>query len=520
LAAEPQNRYWLEYVVDEIIAQHPEGELLVSSGISPSASYHIGHFREVLMADGLAWGLKQRGRKVRHLHFVDNFDPLRKRYEFLPEEYEKYVGWPICLIPAPDGSDKSYATYFSEEFQARAHEMGIEMEVIYSYEDQYQNGKMVPMIEAAVAKGKEIREIFERVANRKLPDDWMPIQILSDNKSFNEWRYQSIDTDQKTIGYVDEDGQQGSVSYTDGRVKLNWRLDWPARWALWGVDVEPYGKEHSTKGGSYDTGVEFVRTVFDAEPPFPLPYDTINLLGDNKKMSSSIGNLITPAQALEIMPPEIVRYFVFRNLPKKVVYFDSGLGLYNVIDEFSKAEEAVVSGQPHQFAGAYKVASAINSQRTITSIPFNHLVSVYQAARGNHDQIIDILNRTGYQHIVKEQAKTLEREIPYVANWLSKYAPESVKFQVQDSLPEVDISEAQTTFVRSLADLLSKKDGLDGQAMHETIYTAKEQANIQPGEAFKALYLLLLNKESGPKAGWFLSSLDQQWLIARLRQET
>lgn len=55
--------------------------------------------------------------------------------------------------------------------------------------------------------------------------------------------------------------------------------------------------------------------------------------------------------------------------------------------------------------------------------------------------------------------------------------------------------------------------------MHETIYQAKEEANLQPAQAFKTLYLLLLNKESGPKAGWFLSSLPQEWLIKRLRRE-
>ena len=514
-----QRTYWLNTVVDQIIAQYPKGEILVSSGISPSASYHIGHFREVLTADGLAWAIRQRGRKARHLHFVDNFDPLRKRYSFLLEEYEQYVGWPICLIPAPDGSDKSYATYFSEEFQKQAAKMGVEMEVVYSYEDQYKNGKMVGMIEKAVEQGPAIRQIFAEVANRKLDDNWMPIQILSENKSFNEWLYKSIDTDKKLINYVDKDGKEGEVSYLDGRVKLNWRLDWPARWALWGVQVEPYGKEHATKGGSYDTGAEFVKTVFNAEAPFPLPYDTINLLGDNKKMSSSLGNLVTPAQALEIMPPEILRYFVYRNLPKRVLYFDSGLGLYNLIDEFSKAEEAVHSGQPHEFAEAYKVAAAISGERTIANVPFNHLVSVYQAARGDKQTVLDILNRTGYDKVVADQADVLEREIPYVANWLEKYAPESVKFTVQDTLPSVELNDDQLRFVGDLADKLAATGELDGQAMHETIYAAKEAANIPPAQAFKALYLLLLGKDSGPKAGWFLSSLSKDWLIKRLRQE-
>jgi lysyl-tRNA synthetase class 1 len=55
--------------------------------------------------------------------------------------------------------------------------------------------------------------------------------------------------------------------------------------------------------------------------------------------------------------------------------------------------------------------------------------------------------------------------------------------------------------------------------MHETIYAAKEESGLQPGDAFKALYRLILNKDSGPKAGWFLASLDQSWLISRLRQE-
>jgi lysyl-tRNA synthetase class 1 len=512
--------YWLDTVVDQIIEKFPEGEIVVSSGISPSASYHIGHFREVLTADGLAIGLRQRGRKARHLHFVDNFDPLRKRYEFLPKEYEKYVGWPICLIPAPDGSNKTYATYFSEEFQKSAQKMGVDMEVIYSYEDQYKNGKMAPMIETAISHGKEIRKIFKDVANRDLSDDWMPIQILSDDKSFNEWHYKSIDTKKKMITYTDKQGQDGEISYVDGQVKLNWRLDWPARWALWGINVEPYGKEHATKGGSYDTAKEFVKTVFDSRAPYPLVYDTINLVGDNKKMSSSLGNLVTPAQALEIMPAEILRYFVYRNLPKRVLYFDSGLGLYNLIDEFSKVEEAVQNGQSHEFAEAYKLATAIGAGRTIADIPFNHLVSVYQAARGDEKAIIDILNRTGYEKIVHEQKDILQKEIPYVANWLAKYAPDSVKFELQKELPKVELTDQQKAFLATLANKLSAiNTDVDGQTMHETIYAAKDDSGVNPGDAFKALYLLILNKQSGPKAGWFLASLDKDWLIKRLRLE-
>ena len=73
----PTSRFWLDLAVQDILAHFPTGEVVISSGISPSASYHIGHFREIMTADALTWGIKQAGRKARHIHVVDNFDPLR-----------------------------------------------------------------------------------------------------------------------------------------------------------------------------------------------------------------------------------------------------------------------------------------------------------------------------------------------------------------------------------------------------------------------------------------------------------
>ena len=516
---QPISNYWLDQFVDEVVAAYPTGEILVSSGISPSASYHIGHFREVLTADAIAWGIRERGREARHLHVVDNLDPLRKRYDFLPVKYDKYVGWPICLVPDPEGCHVSYAVHYTAEFKAAAAEMGVEMDVIYSYEDQYLTGKMAPYIESALDQILAIKRIFKEVAHRDLPEDWAPIQILSDSKSLTEWRYVSIDRAAKTINYRDLEGAEGTMRYDDGRVKLNWRLDWPARWALHGVQVEPFGKEHSTKGGSYETGALFDREIFKSPPPLPLPYDTINLVGENKKMSSSLGNLITPAEALEIMPPEILRYFVLRSLPKRILHFDSGLGLYTLIDEFSKVEDQVLAGKHPEFEQAYRVASSIKGQRTIACIAFSHLVSVYQAARFDADKALKILSRTGYEAVVSEQRKIILREFTFVANWLAKYAPVSVKFAVQDTLPVLELSSAQSAFLDHLADSLGARTKLDGQAMHDAIYEASVAAELKPEQAFQALYRVILNQDTGPKAGWFLSSLDSGWLAKRLRRQ-
>ncbi len=508
----PESKYWLDIVVADILKQHPKGEVTVASGISPSASYHIGHFREALTADAIARQIRDSGRKAKHVHFSDNFDPLRRRYEFLPKKFEQFVGQPICHIPDPDpkGCHSNYAKHFYAEFEKSAKKMGVEMEVVFSFEDQYKAGKMTPYIEKTLENIDQIREIFERVSGRKLPPDWTPIQVI--NPKTQQFFNASLAT------WVKGDQTIEGVDYTGGDVKLNWRLDWPARWALWRVDVEPFGRELATKGSSYDTGKEFVK-LFGGEAPYPVPYDTINLKGDTKKMSSSLGNLITPDEALEIMSAEVLRFFVLRSKPDRILYFDSGLGLFNLIEEYSKIELALEQGEVHEFAEAYRLAVAGTKQRTIASVPFSHLVASYQAGLTQEKLVLEILDRTGYEKAVKDEREILNRELKFVKNWLAKYAPEEVKFEVQPKLPKVELSGDQKAYLKDLADSLEKEPKLNGQGIHDLVYACALKADLKPIQAFQATYLVLLGKDSGPRAGWFLETLDRKFLLKRLRLE-
>ncbi|HVE80698.1 MAG TPA: lysine--tRNA ligase [Candidatus Dormibacteraeota bacterium] len=503
------SKYWLDVTAEEIIKRYPKGEVIVSSGISPSASYHIGHYREIITADALAWAVRERGRKARHIHVVDNFDPLRKRYDFLPKKYEKYVGWPICLVPDPNGDcHKSYAEHFFGEFQQYFEPMGIKAEVVRSYEELYKTGRMTSYIEKVIQHVQEIKGIFEKLANRSLPKDWLPVSLIGENNKLIRATKDSWDQTAKTLG---------GIKYDDGRAKLDWRLDWPARWAELGVDVEPFGmQEHGAAGGSYETGAEFCRHIFGAEPPYDAGrYGHIHLAGEAKKMSSSYGKIITPKEALEIMPPEILRYFIVRSRPEKKLQFDSGIGLANLIDEFAAAG----SDEGHEFRDAYEFAVAGNKDQVISTIPFKHLVSVYQAAKRDEPETLEILRRTDYEEAVKAEADVIKRELKFAGNWLNKYAPEEIKLELQEKMPKIDLSSGQKQFLTKLADLVEAKKAASGQDMHELIYQAKDEADLAPQEAFQAIYRVILGKDYGPKAGWFLASLDSKWLVGRLRFE-
>ena len=56
---------------------------------------------------------------------------------------------------------------------------------------------------------------------------------------------------------------------------------------------------------------------------------------------------------------------------------------------------------------------------------------------------------------------------------------------------------------------------MNAQKWHNRIYEVSEEAKVKPGFVFKAVYIALLGKESGPRAGWLLASLDIDFLRTR-----
>lgn len=507
---------WLNKIVDELVARHPDGEIVVSSGVSPSGTYHLGTLREVLTAEAIYRELKRRGKPVKHIHVADDLDVFRKVPADVPAEFEKYLGKPLCDVPAPDGSDQSYADFFLKDLLEAAEKLALKMEVMRAHE-KYRAGFFVPAIERSLEHIDDIRGILATVSGRKLEEQWTPIQIVEGGYLKNR-PFVSIDKNQKTVTYLDKDKQPKTADYTKGEVKLNWRIDWPARWWLLGVKAEPFGRDHATKGGSYDTGKELVRKVFGGEPPLPIPYEFINRTGDTKKMSKSAGDTLTAADLLHVLPPELVWFFIVRYAPDKTLYFDTGETLIRLFDDFAelqaKADKTGLEQQLLDFC-----LTGIKDP-TVSNIPFSHLITSYQAARRDPNKTLEVIRRTEYKQIVDAQEAVIKRELAFIDNWLNKYAPESVKFSI-DEHPSYfnEFDDKQKEFLSKLADKVEQAPpDADGEWFHKAIYDLKDESNLQPQVMFGTIYKALINKTAGPRAGWFLASFeDRDWLVKRLR---
>lgn len=507
---------WLNDIIDELIERRPEGEIVVSSGVSPSGSYHLGTLREILTAEAIAYAARKRGRQARHVHVVDDLDVFRKVPAGVGEDFKQYLGRPLCDVPAPDGSDQSYADYYVGDLFVAAEKMHMELDIMRSNE-RYRQGFFVGAIEKALDAKDRIQEILEDISGHKVDDSWSPIQVVEDGYLKNR-PFVSIDTGDKTLVFRDRQDQERTTGYAHGEVKLNWRVDWPARWWLLGVDAEPFGRDHATKGGSYDTGAVLVKEIFGAEPPLPLPYDDIKRTGQTKKMSKSAGDTVTASELLEMLPAEVVWFFVLRYSPDKQLFFDEGATLMRLVDEFGE-----LLAKPDKTDSDKQLLDLCLhgvERPTVSRVPFSHLVASYQAALKDPAKTLDIIRRTEHAEVVDQDSGVIKDELKFIDVWLRKSAPADVRFELAETVDADAFDDVQKSFMSRLADKIDgAPDDADGDWFHRAVYEFKDDPGLDPKQMFVTLYRALIGQDSGPRAGWFLSILPRDWLVKRLRLE-
>ncbi len=510
---------WLNKILDDIATRKREKEILVESGISPSGRYHLGYLREILICDAILLELKYKKILARHVHFVDDQDAFRKIPKDLPGNYEKYLGKPLCDIPAPDSSGNTYADYRLIPFLSSMEKLGVDMDIIRS-NVKYKNGYFTSAIEKILEHSDLVKEILETISGHKIGQEWSPIQV-NEGGYLKKRPFIAINKSDKTIRYEDKDGLQKEISYANGLVKLDWRLDWPARWWLQKVDVEPFGRDHATKGGSYDTGSKIIEEIFSDKAPLPVPYEFINRAGENKKMSASVGNVIEVSQIVDMLPPEVIRFFILQSRPSKTLFFNAERA-YQLIDEY-----AGLLAKNDKNSEDLQLIRLSNGKLkpTISSFPFTLLVELYQTNLKDIDRTIQRIRETHPQYDLESEMQILIKELKYINYWLNVWAPEELKFSIVQDLDKVykthKFSQLQKTFLNSMANEIMNENPNDGDGdwFHKTIYKLKEELGIENSKAFEAIYYLLIGKSFGPRAGRFLSIQPKDWLIKRLRFE-
>jgi len=104
-----------------------------------------------------------------------------------------------------------------------------------------------------------------------------------------------------------------------------------------------------------------------------------------------------------------------------------------------------------------------------------------------------------------------------VKNWLDNYAPEDVKFEVQEAAPtDLEVGEDDRAYLTALAGALPAE--WEGEALQSAIFQTAKDLEFPPRDAFRLLYRLFIAKDAGPKLGPFLTTLERDFVLTRLQE--
>ncbi len=505
---------WLDKVIKKIESSK-KTPFLVSDYKTPSGRIHVGALRGVIIHDVVFKALKEKGLKAEFCYGFDDLDPMDSFPVYLPEKFKKYIGFPLCNIPSPESGAKNYAQFYAQEFQKIFEKLGCEPKILWTLR-LYKSGKFNKAVKIALENADKIREIYLKISGSKKSKDWYPFQVICP-KCGKIGTTRVFDFKNEKVEFICEEslvdwakgcGYKGKISPYDGNGKMPWKIEWAAKWFVLGTDFEGAGKDHYTKGGSRDIAEAVAREVYKIEPPVGVRYEFFLVSG--KKMASSKGLGVSASEIAEVLPPELLRFLMVKTPVQRPIDFNpEGETVPRLYDFYDEAAEDKKLAQVFKYSQVEKPKKAYHMR-------FSKVAYLLQMP--NVDLEAEAAEEKGSK-LTPEDLADLKQRKKYAQKWLASYAPEHYKFEVKDKIPKEarDLRQRQREFLAKILKLIEQKKW-KGEDLHTKIHEIRQKMDLDPRQAFSAIYLIFIGKDSGPQAGWFLASLDRDFVIKRLKE--
>jgi lysyl-tRNA synthetase class 1 len=532
---ERRYAFWADRIADEVEARDPEDPIVIKGGVSPSGIPHLGHFNEIVRGYFVAEVLRERGHEVRQVFTSDDKDALRKVPRKLADADWNVVGLgevdagalgrnlgkPYTDIPDPFGDHDSYGDHFTDLLARSAEMVGVPVETV-SNTRLYAEGAFDDAVRTVFENLDLARETLAKYQN-KVDEDYVPFQAQCEECGVLTTNVTGYDVEAETVEYTCEGleaggqriegcGHEGTASFQDG--KLMWRFEWPAQWAALGVGFEPFGKDHAE--GSWPSGVDIAETVFGVDPPVPMVYEWFTLNGE--PLSSSEGNVVTVREVLDLLEPEVLRYFFVRN-PKRAKDFDVST-LDQLVDEFDRFERVYFGEEDDENLDAIAeraypmLVDEVREERVRFPYTFAAVLGMVddpdlRRRMARNERHID---EDTPEWAIEDAMERVER----ASRWAERLDNE-YNYRLQTDLPGTDFDEETVAALEELADFV--EEGHDGEEIQGEIYETAKRHDVETGELFGAGYRLFFDQPQGPRLGTFLGELDSEFVVKRLRRE-
>lgn len=515
--------HWADQVAQKVIViKGDKKKYTIASGITPSGTVHIGNFREIITTELVGRALKRRGKEVRFIYSWDDYDVFRKVPKNMPKQamLQEYLRKPIVDTPDPFDCHESYARHHETEIEESLPFVGIRVEFVYQNK-MYRAHKYAEDMKFALQHKEEIRNILNKAKadGTELPETWLPLSVFCETCDKDTTKVEAYDG-AYGFTYSCICGHKDAFDIREkGIAKLPWRVDWPMRWNYEKVDFEPGGKDHSSPGGSFDTGKEIVK-LWKWEAPVYHMYDFIIVKGAGGKISSSAGNVFTLKDVLEVYEPEMVRWLFAGTRPNAEFAISFDLDVIKLYEDFDKCERIYygeqAAGNEKELANQKRIYELSCLDRPEKKMPFQpsfrHLTNVLmcnnlditKAVKYYEDQLQDPVDK-----------QRLHRRAMCAINWIKKYAPDDFKYELQERVhPDVKarLSDNQKKALRDVAKALKERTWND-EDLHQEFYIIMKNYGLDTQTFFTAAYNVLINKNRGPKLAAFLLEIKEHAIL-------
>src|SRR3989344_2499867 len=518
IASEIKERF-----AKEIEAKQP---LIIRDEKTLSGRVHVGSLRGIVIHGLIAQVLHEQGIAAKFLFELNDFDPMDGLPVSVDEKiYRPHMGKPLYAVPASEPGHENYPMVFGDEIRRVVERLTLPIE-FYSLLPLYRAGKFNDVIREALESAAKIRTIYKEVSGGGKPDDWFPLSVICE-KCGKSGPTQVIGWDGTNVSYTCKQhyvawaegcGHTGTVSPFDGKAKLPWKVEWPAKWKVLGVNIEGAGKDHSAAGGSRQIGRRISEEVFHYQNPYDIPYEFFNIGG--KKMSASKGLGASAKEVSDLLPPTLLKLLMMRTIPNRPIDFDpEGKTIPNLFDEYDRLSDHYFKKhkEPDEdFARTFKLThlEPMKEPEDIWQMRFTILAFVLQMP---HLSLVEEAEKLKGSPLSPTEKEALEERASSVRYWLQTLAPDEYKYTILTELPKnLMLDPEQKKVLSSLAEALSNPTlPWEGPSIHERIHAVKEKVGIAPKNLFEPIYQIFLGRSSGPQVGWFLSTFDRNEVVSR-----
>ncbi len=517
---------WIDKLASELLEREKtlgrKTDLIrVESGLGASGIPHIGSLGDAVRAYGVKMALENLGYKSELIAYSDDLDGLRKIPEGLPESLEEHIAKPVSLIPDPYGCHDSYGMHMSSILLDGLDKVGIKYEFRRAI-DTYKQGLLKDQIHTVLQNSARIGEKISELVGQEKYQKYLPYfpVCANCNRLYTAESTEYI-PDEKKVRYTCHDtkigsktvkgcGHVGEADITKDLGKLAWKVEFAARWTAFDIRFEAYGKDimDSVKVNDW---------VSDEILEFPHPHHVkyeMFLDKGGKKISKSLGNVITAQKWLEFGSPKSILLLLYKRITgARELGFED---IPSLMNEYNELEDIYfgrikVDNQAKltKSKGIYEYVNLLNPPKQ-PSTHVNYRLIVELAKIFKEDRSKRVMKKLLDYGAIKEAEPEIEKLIELAGNF-------SNEFDYQDK-SQVEINDIAKKALKVLEDSLDAEE--NPEDIQNTIYQIAKSNDIQPKEFFRILYQIILGTSRGPKIGPFISDIGRRQVAKMISEYT